>query len=815
KYTHQEEVIVGVSASSTAQLDANKVGNFTEIIPLRSQYADSLTLNDFFQAADDNIVNARAHSASLDEILSILNISNSEKHPTFKVSYAYKNINENVNYLPELKSLGIDSVDKILQQGNVDLGVDILENQNSFGVNIKFNPDLYSGETVTVLFNRYCALLNAMLQNSELPLHDYSIVSEQEKSRLLVDFNNTDADYAKDKCLHQLFVEQVRLTPEKIAVIYGNEQLTYQQLYEKSHTLAVFLQSKGVTPDSLIGVCTERSVDMLVGMLGILQAGGAYVPLDPEYPDDRLEYILQDSQAAIVLTQEKLKSKLNTFDIKNTLSIALDGQWPEIEKHVAELTAGGVSLQEKVTADHLAYIIYTSGSTGKPKGVAIEHHSPVTLVHWAKNVYSADELAGVLASTSICFDLSVYEIFLTLAVGGKIILAQNALALIDLPHKQSITLINTVPSAMEELVRLKAIPDSVKTINLAGEALLPTLVDKIYTNCSAQKVYDLYGPSEDTTYSTFTLREKNSPQTIGRPIANTQVYMLDKFNNPQPIGIPGELHIAGDGLARCYLNRPELTQEKFVTNPFNQGTRMYKTGDLARWLENGTIEYLGRIDTQIKIRGFRIETGEIETRLNQYQEIKESIVVAQGEGANKRLVAFYVANSTTADNIITLANEELKSYLHRIVPEFMVPAAFISLAAIPLTPNGKVNRRLLESMTVNFESSQAYEAPRNKHEKKLVNIWSHVLNIPAETVGVNDNFFELGGHSLLATQLISRIRSEFDANLSLKNIFEKSTVAEIAHLITHTDAINIPRILPVGKTEVDCLPLSFVQERLW
>src|SRR5947209_1360602 len=323
---------------------------------------------------------------------------------------------------------------------------------------------------------------------------------------------------------------------------------------------------------------------MIVGMLGILQAGGAYVPLDPAYPQERLEYMLGDSGASIVLTEQKLSG---TFP-DEVHAIALDRPWPQMDG----------AIRDEVTPHHLSHVIYTSGSTGQPKGVAIEHHSPVTLVQWAQEVYSQEELAQVLASTSICFDLSVYEIFLTLASGGTIVLVANALGLMELPREQAVTLINTVPSAMEELTRLGAIRESVRTVNLAGEPLTARLVDKIYEGSRVEKVYDLYGPSEDTTYSTYVLRKRGGPQTIGRPIANTRVYILDRHNQIQPIGVPGELHIAGDGLAREYLNRPELTQEKFVSNPFEAGSRMYKTGDLARWLDNGTLQYLGRIDTQ-------------------------------------------------------------------------------------------------------------------------------------------------------------------------------------------------------------------------
>ncbi|HEV8485887.1 MAG TPA: non-ribosomal peptide synthetase, partial [Blastocatellia bacterium] len=577
----------------------------------------------------------------------------------------------------------------------------------------------------------------------------------------------------------------------------GDTHLTYQQLYVRSQDLAWYLQSEGVAPDRLVGLCMDRSLDMVVGLLGILQAGGAYVPLDPAYPDERLAYMLHDSQAALVLTQERLRDKLTALMTADTRLVAVDRQWAEIADRVAGLQAKKVRFQRQVTPHHLAYVIYTSGSTGQPKGVAIEHHSPVTLVQWARDVYGADELAGVLASTSICFDLSVYEIFVTLATGGTILLVPNAMGLVDVATNASVTLINTVPSAMEELVRVGAIPDSVRTINLAGEPLSPRLVDMIYDTTAVTKVYDLYGPSEDTTYSTYMLRTKQAPQRIGRPIANTHIYILDPHNHPQPIGVPGELHIAGDGLARGYLHRPDLTQEQFVANPFEPGTRMYKTGDRARWLDDGTLQYLGRIDTQVKIRGFRIELGEIEAHLTQHPQIQDSAVIAEGQDAHRQLIAFYRATDTTADHIVHLPNEELRAHLMRTLPDYMVPAAFVSLAAMPLNPNGKVDRRALARMDVTLASGQAYVAPRTATEQQLVAIWAEILSLSPEKIGINDSFFELGGHSLLAVQLMAKTNRHFQQVLPLAILFTAPNIAALAKLISSEEAPSFDILVPI------------------
>lgn len=344
------------------------------------------------------------------------------------------------------------------------------------------------------MIEHFDALCHAIIAAPTTKIRDLDYISESEKQKLLIEYNRTEADYPEDRCIHELFTEQAANTPDRIAVEYEHERLSYQQLHDKSRDLALYLQSLGVKPDSLVGLCMERSLEMIVGMLGILQAGGAYVPFAPEYPDERTTYMLQDAQAVMVLTQEKLRDKLNTIVSPGTQVISIDRQWSEISACAAARKAEEVELRREVKPHHLAYVLYTSGSTGKPKGVAIEHHSPVALIDWASGVYSRKELRGVLASTSICFDLSIYEIFLPLSTGGKIILAPNALGLANLSNRASVTLINTVPSVMEELLRSQAIPDSVQTINLAGEPLLPALVDKVYANSSAQKVYDLYGP---------------------------------------------------------------------------------------------------------------------------------------------------------------------------------------------------------------------------------------------------------------------------------------------------------------------------------
>ncbi|MEG4342269.1 amino acid adenylation domain-containing protein [Microcoleus sp. A003_D6] len=447
------------------------------------------------------------------------------------------------------------------------------------------------------------------------------------------------ADHLKGGAIHQLFESQVERTPDAVAVVFEEQQLTYRYLNVKANQLAHYLRSLEVKPEVLVGICVERSFDMIVGILGILKAGGAYVPLDPTYPHERLAFMLEDSSVPVLLTQARLVKSLPKHQAR---IVCLDTDWEIIERQ------SEANLISEVKLDNLAYVIYTSGSTGKPKGVAIEHRNAVALLDWAKQVFNPDDLAGVLASTSICFDLSVFELFVPLSWGGKVILAENALHLPALSAALDVTLINTVPSAIAELLRMDGIPSSVRTVNLAGEPLPNKLVQQVYEHNTVQKVFNLYGPSEDTTYSTYTLVKKggNEPPPIGRPIANTQVYILDAQKQLVPIGVPGELYIGGAGLARGYLNRPELTADCFIPNPFSNesGSRLYKTGDLARYLPDGNIEFLGRIDHQVKIRGFRIELGEIEASLRQHPDVREAVAIAREDvPGDKRLVAYIVS----------------------------------------------------------------------------------------------------------------------------------------------------------------------------
>ena len=638
-----------------------------------------------------------------------------------------------------------------------------------------------------------------MAANPEERYETACLLDDSEKRQLLEEWNDTASEYPATECMHQLFEQQIALGQTGAAVIHESNVLTYRELSERANRLAHYLQKLGVGPEVRAGICMTRNPEMIVAMFAVLKAGGAYVPLDPAYPRERLQFMLHDSQASVVITQSDVREGIDNQDVE---VVCLDKQLALVDSQPASapICAAG--------ANNLAYVIYTSGSTGQPKGVAIQHSSAVALLHWAREVFSEEDLSGVLASTSICFDLSVFEIFVPLSWGGTVVVAQNALELAGDDHEGVVRLVNTVPSVMEEILRNGPLPSSVRAVNLAGEPLSTALVRRLYEQENVRNVFDLYGPSEDTTYSTYVLRKLDGPATIGRPIQNTKVYVLDEHGAPAPARVAGELCIGGAGLAREYLNRPELTAERFVPDKFSRtpGSRLYRTGDLASWYPDGTLRYLGRIDHQVKLRGFRIELGETEAALRQCEGVREAAVMVREVQGDKGLVAYVTAKDGTR-----LDATRLRGALQHSLPEYMMPSAFVMLETMPLTANGKLDRRALPAPD-DRPAEESYVAPRNATEEILAGIWTRVLR--RERVSVHDNFFVIGGHSLLATQVITRIRAVFAIELPLRRLFEYPTVATLAQVIEKQEQGGlIPEIRPVSR-ETDLL-LSFAQQRLW
>nr|UXB95131.1 non ribosomal peptide synthetase [Pseudomonas syringae] len=613
-------------------------------------------------------------------------------------------------------------------------------------------------------------LLVALEQSPDIALDSLPILPAAEREQLLVRFNDTALDYPHEQTIHGMFEAQVERTPEALAVVRGEQRLTYRELNEQSNRLAHVLRKQGVQPDSRVGICVERGVDMVVGLLAILKAGGGYVPLDPAYPAERIAYMLQDSTPAAVLAQSATEALLADVSVP---VINLDqSNWQD--------ESGRNPQVQGLTSAHLAYLIYTSGSTGLPKGVMIEHRNTVNFLTWAHAAFDAgtthSALEKTLFSTSLNFDLAVYECFAPLTSGGSIEVVSNVL---ELQHGENdIGLINTVPSALKALLETDSLPKSVHTVNVAGEALKRSLVENLFEKTSVQRLCNLYGPSETTTYSSWVAmdREDGFAAHIGKPVGNTWFYLLDSQQQPVPLGVAGEIYIGGAGVARGYLNRDELTVERFLADPFSQQpqARMYRTGDLGRYLSDGNIEYLGRNDDQVKIRGFRIELGEIDACLAKHPAVQDAVVTAREDvPGDKRLVAYYTVQSAQTEPAI----DSLRGWLLGQLPAYMVPVAYVRLDALPLTPNGKLDRKALPAPGEGALISRGYEAPQGEREILIAEIWQALLGVTR--VGRHDHFFELGGHSLLAVSLMERMRQE-GLEAEVKSLFEHPTLLEYA-----------------------------------
>jgi amino acid adenylation domain-containing protein len=712
---------------------------------------------------------------------------------------------------PVLPGLILSPLDIDSETAQFDLTLSLFEVEDEILGRIEYSTDLFDAVRIMRMIGHFQVLLGGIVSESDRPLSALPLQTKREWHQSVVEWNDTRTEYPRGQRLHDLFEAQVELVPDSVAVVLDNERVTYGELNRRANRLAHYLRGLGVGPDVLVAICAQRSVEMIIGLLGILKAGGAYLPLDPAYPQERLAFILKDTRAAVLLAEEGLVDRLPEYDGR---VVFLMGDFETVAGESEE------NLEGRGTIDNLAYVLYTSGSTGRPKGVAITHRSVVTLVHWARERFEAKDISGVLASTSICFDLSVFELFVPLSWGGRVILVENALHFPSLLAAGEVTTVNTVPSAMIELLKL-GLPASVQVVNLAGEPLRTELVEQIYRQKTVERVYDLYGPSEDTTYSTFALRRPNGPETIGRPIANTQIYLLDANMYPVPIGVPGEIYIGGTGLARCYLNRPALTAERFIPNPFGDkpGGRLYRTGDLARYAPDGDIEFLGRIDLQVKVRGYRIELREIETVLRKHKVVHEAVVVAllssrKELGEEKQLVAYVVAQEEK-----DLSVSDLRRFLEEKLPGYMVPSLFVILEELPLTPNGKIDRQALpEPGGGRPELESAFVAPRTPVEEVLVAIWAETLGVAR--VGVHDSFFELGGHSLLAVQLLSHVREAFQVEISLRGLFQTPTVAHLAAEVSrnkgHTglpDSLFEVTVSPEKRYEP--FPLTDVQQAYW
>jgi amino acid adenylation domain-containing protein len=640
-----------------------------------------------------------------------------------------------------------------------------------------YDQTALDGELVEGMQRQFLTFLEHALADTRRPLGDIPVLQEAERRQLLAQWNDTRVDYPQDRCIQQWFEAQARQTPEAAAVVFEGQQFTYRELDGRANQLARLLQSWGVGPEVPVGVALERSLEMVVGLYAILKAGGAYMPLDPAYPAERLAYMAQEAGVRVVLTQARLRDRLPRFDGQ---VLCLDTDWPDrVAYQSPENPVCGATLE------NAAYIIYTSGSAGRPKGVVNTHRGILNRLLWMQEAYRLIAADRVLQKTPFSFDVSVWEFFWPLMFGARLVVARpeghkDSEYLARTIREQGITVVHFVPSMLQLFLEARDVErcDSLRHVVCSGEALSVNLQDRFFGRLGA-RLHNLYGPTEaavDVTY--WECRPDSHLKTvpIGRPVANTRMYILDHGMQPVPIGIPGELHIGGVQVARGYISRPDLTAEKFIPDPFcdDPTARLYKTGDLARYLPDGNIEYLGRLDHQVKVRGLRIELAEIESVLTRHPAVREAVVIAREDTpGDKRLAAYVVFRTGSPPR-----SSELRDHLRRSLPDHMVPAVFIALEALPLTSSGKVDRRNLPAPREQPRSEEAYLAPRNGLEKAIAEIWRDLLRV--EQVGIGDNFFDLGGHSLLIVQAHQRLRAITDKELSVADLFRFTTIRALA-----------------------------------
>ncbi|HEX9940914.1 MAG TPA: amino acid adenylation domain-containing protein, partial [Thermoanaerobaculia bacterium] len=801
RYTGLEDIVVGtpVAGRTRAELEG-LIGFFVNTLVLRTDLGGDPPASEVLSRVRDTAVGAYAHQdLPFEHLVEKLQPQRDlSRNPLFQLMF-------NLLSAPaERVEAGDLSLSRLESPGSTalfDLQVYLTETEQGIATAWEYATDLFEAPTVERLAHHFAILLEGMAAQPEARLSELSLLTEAERDQLLVEWNTTGRE-VPGGCVHEWIAAQAARAPEAVAVVFGAESLTYGELERRANGLARRLCVLGVGPEVRVGVALERSLEMVEGLLAVLKAGGAYVPLDPSYPAERLAFMLADSGVAVVLTQESVRPGLPEFG----------GAWVLLSPGAREEAKLARAPRSGVGPDNAAYVIYTSGSTGRPKGVQIPHGALANFLVSMAERPGLGARDALLAVTSLSFDIAGLELYLPLMMGGRVVLASreegtDSRRLQVLIDSSGATVLQATPATWRLLLESDRQGGEGLKALCGGEALPPALAKSLLERVGS--LWNVYGPTETTVWSTVEEIREGGLISIGRPIANTEAYVLDGWGNPLPVGAAGELYLGGAGLARGYLGRPELTAEKFVPNPFGApGSRLYRTGDLARYRADGRLECLGRIDHQVKVRGFRIELGEIEAALCRHPEVTAAVVVARDEAASdRRLVAYVVPRRTGAD----LAGE-LRAWVRRSLPEYMVPSAWVQLETLPLTPNGKVDRKALPAPAVELRTSTA---PRTPIEEVLAGLWAQVLGV--ETVGAEDSFFDLGGHSLLATQVVSRVRGAFGVELPLRRIFEAPTLARLAGEIEAAmradRGMEAPPLRPVPRD--GDLPLSFAQERLW
>ncbi|GBO51723.1 long-chain-fatty-acid--CoA ligase [Pseudanabaena sp. lw0831] len=778
RLTGSNEIIVGTPAAGQAATgNYQLVSHCVNLLPLRSWVDGHQAFSDYLQLRRPIILDAYDHQlftfGSLIEKLAIPR--DTSRIPLVPITFNLDQGLDNDRLLFE--DLKVEFSTNPRSYENFEMFINATELRGKVTLECQYNTNLFDAATIRLRLAEFETLLLGIVEAPDTAIDRLPLLPDIEQ-QLLTKWNQTQIDYPSNSSIQEVFEAQVVATPDAIALIFENEQISFQELNCRANQLAHYLRGLGIGADSLVGIYIERSLETVIGILGILKAGGAYVPLDPSYPPERLEFMVTDTQVSVLLTQQRLVEQLLP---SNARIVCLDTDWEAI---ALESQANPVC---NVTPDNLAYVIYTSGSTGIPKGVSVVHRGVVRLV---KNSNYADFSASqvFLQLAPLAFDASTFEVWGALLNGARLVLFPSDKPSLDelgqIIDRYNVTIIWLTAGLFhlmvdEQLESLRPL----QQLLAGGDVLSVNHVQRFREALPNCRLINGYGPTESTTFTCcYTIEDaKNigSSVPIGRPIANTQVYILNPQLQPMPIGAIGEIYIGGDGLASGYFNRPELTTERFVSNPFSSqsGAKLYKTGDLARYFPDGNIEFLGRIDNQVKIRGFRIELGEVEAVLSQYPTIQKSVVIVREDiPADKRIVAYFVPISGQEPT-----NTELRSFFKQKLPDYMIPNAFVSLESLPLSPNGKIARKELPAPDGTLSLQESYVPPRNQTEQQIADVWAQVLSL--ERVGIHDNFFELGGHSLLATQIIARLRKVFTVELTLRTFFEAPTIGDLGERI--------------------------------
>ena len=787
KYSGQEDIIVGSPIAGRPHADLqNIMGMFVNTLAMRNYPKGNKTYLEFLKEVKENSLKAYENQDYQFEELEekLQDRRDMSRNQIFDVMFVLQNMETN-NML--IKDLEIYSYNNESNISKFDLTLTASEIKDNILLNLEYCTKLFNKDTIKRFTVHFKNIIKEILKNKNIKVKNIDMLSEREKAQLITEFNNTYAEYPKKKTVQEIFEEQVEKTPENIAVVFEDKSLTYRELNNKSNSLARLLRSKGLKSDSIVGIMVERSLEMIIGIMGVLKAGGAYLPIDPTYPNERIKYMLQDSKSKILLTSFNLIDKVN----ENIEKIDL------YDKNIYTKFDSYNDLEKINTFNDLAYIIYTSGTTGKPKGVMIEHKQIINYITYVKDNYLHDKIKGMPLFTSISFDLTITSILGPLSNGEIVnIYKEDELNIVldKIFKEETNSVIKLTPSHLKLIKESKLFNENIKRFIVGGEELTEKVardIGEIFNNDI--EIINEYGPTEATVGCIVYKYIFNEKMLIGKPINNCKIYILDQCKNMIPIGVRGELYISGEVLARGYLNKVDLTKERFIDNPYDPGKKMYKTGDVARWLSDGNIEFQGRIDNQVKIRGFRIELGEIENKLLQNPSIQAVTVAVKEVTDNNNHICAYIVSEED------LAQLDLKNYLKKSLPDYMVPSFFIKLDKIPLTINGKVNKKYLPNPNIE-DLLNEYEAPRNKVEEKLIEIWNKLLDM--NSIGINDNFFDLGGHSLKATFLASQIKKEFNIYIPMKEIFKSPTIKLLGEYISNNEeSLLFKEIEQVGTKE--------------